>query len=400
MSLKKLSATFTARLSFLFSTSLLFSAFVVSVTSLAIANANAQDKSAPNHIDRFSIALAGDWDDHWGAPFSESKKALTRDSMREAGKSDLVVLLGDLSYGRDKLPPKEQALHWCKAAKVVSNNTPMIFVPGDHDSNRQDGDIATYSNCLTPTGGDTITSAPQTDGYGLYPYLYYVDVTVGKAKMRIVATSIAFQEEESEPAHTQKYFTDYEKGKPNYQWLKSVYLDAIKQDRWLIHFNHLPCIDMGKNQSFGQGCEDVINLDIEQGVNMFLSGSSHNIWRTHLLSHSNACPQVPLTTTADGANPACVIDRKSSTFEYGAGLVQAHAGAGGKLSASRIAIPCDPKKDGEAAHYLAPGSCGINNVPGFVQLSVSEKEISAKYLLTESNTYLEPYSFKFVKSTN
>ncbi|WP_426358337.1 metallophosphoesterase [Pseudocolwellia sp. HL-MZ19] len=347
--------------------------------------------------DKFSIALAGDWDDHWGAPFSKGKKTLTRDSMREAGKSDLVVLIGDLSYGRNKLAPKEQALHWCKAAKVVSNNTPMIFVPGDHDSHNQHGDIATYRNCLTPTGNNTVASAPQTDGYGLYPYLYYVDVTVGKAKMRIVATSIAFQEEEYEPAHAQKYFTDYEKDKPNYQWLKSVYQEAIEQERWLIHFNHLPCIDMGKNQSFGQGCEDVINLNIEQGVNVFLSGSSHNIWRTHLLSHSEACPQVPLTTTANGANPACVIDRTSSTFTYGAGLVQAHAGAGGKLSASKRAIPCDPKSDGEAAHYLAPNSCGTHNVPGFVELSVSEQELTAKYKLIKSNTYFEPYGFKFVK---
>lgn len=376
---------------------LLLSTLIISVTGLFIANVQAFDKAESPAIDQFSIALAGDWDDHWGAPFSTGTKTLTRNAMREAGKSDLVVLLGDLSYGRDKLAPIEQALHWCKAAKEVSNNTPMIFVPGDHDSNRQDGDIATYSNCLTPTGSSTISSAPQTDGYGLYPYLYYVDVSVGNAKMRIVATSIAIQEEESEPAHVQKYFGGYEKGKPNYQWLKSVYQEAINQDRWLIHFNHLPCIDMGKNQSFGQGCEDVINLNIEEGVNIFLSGSSHNIWRTHLLSHSNECPEVPLTTKPDGANPACVADNTNSIFEYGTGLVQAHAGAGGKSTASNGAVPCDPENDGEAAHYLAPGSCGTNDVSGFVQLLVSEQELSAQYLLTESHTYLEPYSFKFIK---
>lgn len=135
-------------------------------------------------------------------------------------------------------------------SKKVANNTPMIFVPGDHDSNRQDGDIATYVNCLTPTGNSTIASAPKTDGYGLYLYLYYVDATVGKAKMRIVATSMAFQEDESEPAHAQKYFDAYEKGSKNYQWLKTVYETAKKEGMWVLHSNHLPCIDMGKNQSF------------------------------------------------------------------------------------------------------------------------------------------------------
>lgn len=345
----------------------------------------------------FSIAVAGDWDDYWDGIISGNGKSHTLESMKEAGKSDLVVLIGDLSYGRDGLPPKEQAIRWCDNAKTVSNHTPMIFVPGDHDSNRQDGDIKTYSKCLTPTGNNTIISEPKTNGYGMYPYLYYVDVTVGDAKMRIVGTSIAFQEEESEPKQAQKYFKKYEKGSKNYAWLKSVYQSAKDENMWLIHFNHLPCIDMGKNQSFGQGCEDVLNLNIEQGVNIFFSGSSHNIWRTHLLSHWSECPLLPLTTRSDGANPNCVLDPETSTFEHGSGMVQAHAGAGGKVSASKRAVPCDPINDGEAAHYLAPNTCVADDVPGFVQLTVTENELRAEYFLSQTNDYFIPYAFKFIK---
>jgi len=355
-----------------------------------------------NADNRFSVAVAGDWDDFWGPSLSLSsrKKTNTYDSMRLAGESDLIVLLGDLSYGRDKLPtPVLQAQRWCDVARQVSNNTPMIFVPGDHDSNRQDGDVATYVDCLPkPQGENGVRiSEPQTQGYGQYPYLYYVDVNKGDATLRIVATSIAFQEEESEPDSAQKYFLGYEKGQGNYRWLEKAYQDAQDKGYWLIHINHLPCIDMGKNQTFGQGCADVVNLGVEYGVNVLMTGSSHNIWRTHLFSHSTECPEVPLTKTKDGANSACVDKSGNTVFMHGSGLVQAHAGAGGKTSASKRAIPCDPNSDGEAAHYLAPNTCGVSHVSGYVELNVSSNELRADYRLTQSNKLFEPYSFKFIK---
>ena len=154
---------------------------------------------------------------------------------------------------------------------------------------------------------------------------------------------------------------------------------------------------MGKNQTFGQGCADVVNLDIEYGVNVLLTGSSHNIWRTHLFSHSAGCPEVPLTKTKDGANPACVDKSDRRVFVHGEGLVQAHAGAGGKTKASKRAIPCDPESDGEAAHYLAPNTCGVSNVSGFVRLNVSKNALAAEYVLGKTKETLEPYSFTFVK---
>lgn len=366
--------------------------------SLFMVSCNSADEMIDDGS--FSISVAGDWDDFWGQEFSTHKKTTTYDSVLEAGKSDLIVLVGDLSYGRDKLPtPQLQAQRWCDVARQVSNNTPMIFVPGDHDSNRQDGDVATYVTCLTkPQANVGISiSEPQHDNYGQYPYLYYVDVRKGDTTLRIVATSIAFQEEESEPANAQKYFKDYEKGSTNYRWLEKTYAEAREKEYWLIHVNHLPCIDMGKNQTFGQGCADVVNLDIEYGVNVLLTGSSHNIWRTHLFSHSDDCPEVPLTKTKDGANPACVDKSNNAVFRYGQGLIQAHAGAGGKTSASKRAIPCDPESDGEAAHYLAPNTCGVSNVSGFVRLNVSKQELAADYVLGKSKEVIEPYSFMFTK---
>lgn len=101
------------RVIFDLNTSILFS---VILCLFSAAKVNASEVS-PSPTNQFSIALAGDWDDFWGKPFSNNKKTLTRESMRETGKSDLIVLIGDLSYGRDDLPPKEQAKQWCQAAK-------------------------------------------------------------------------------------------------------------------------------------------------------------------------------------------------------------------------------------------------------------------------------------------
>ena len=350
-----------------------------------------------DHEHNFTIAIAGDWGDKWGLKDSLTKQTTTRDSMFEAAKDDLLVLLGDLSYGKDtgvKHGP-EQARHWCGKAQKFSNDTPMIFVPGDHDSRLQDGDIPTYVKCLTAP--EELIKSSADSVYGEYPYLYYVDIGGGASIIRIVGTSIAFQEEESEPASAQKYFKNYEKGKKNYRWLQKTYREAYEKGYWLIHINHLPCIDMGKNQSFGQGCEDVVNLSIKEGVSIMFTGSSHNIWRTHLLAHSEKCSHVPLTKKATGANPDCAIKNELNTYKRGSGMLQAHAGAGGKTSASKQAPPCDPRSDGEAAHYLAPGTCKKDNVPGFVRLKVTETHLSGEYVLTQKNKILEPYSFTFIK---
>ena len=154
----------------IFSTLCLFVSACSSVNEKT-ASANSVDDAS------FSIAVAGDWDDHWGERYSSSKKTLTYDSVLEAGKSDLIVLVGDLSYGRDKLAtPQLQAQRWCDVSRKVSNNTPMIFVPGDHDSDRQDGDVATYANCLTKrsANADVNISEPQHDNYAQYLSLIHI----------------------------------------------------------------------------------------------------------------------------------------------------------------------------------------------------------------------------------
>lgn len=344
--------------------------------------------------EKFSVAVAGDWGDYWGTPYSKHNLPLTQDSLSQASNDDLIVLLGNLSEGKGSAKGRvNQAQYWCDTANKVAKNTPMIFVPGEQDGIL--GDVATYTSCLTKP--NDYISKPKTADYGLYPYLYYVDIEGQGTTLRIVASSIDYKLADSDPQLAKKYSKGYEKNQPNYNWLKKTYQEAKDNNYWIVHINHLPCIDMGKNRRYSKGCEDIVNLDIEAGVNILLTANSHNVWRTHLLRHTKHCPRVPLTNTASGANPACSNKNTSNVFKYGSGLVQAHAGAAGQLSANKNATPCNTRKDGEAAHYLAAGTCGVNSVTGFVRLNITEKELSASYILTGHKKTLKPYAFKIVK---
>ena len=89
----------------------------------------------------------------------------------------------------------------------------------------------------------------------------------------------------------QKYLKhQYAVGSENYKWVEAVYADAQKKGYWIIHINHLPWIDMGKNQSFVDS-QGMIDLASKYNVNVLLTASSHNIWRTKPLKiNETTCP--------------------------------------------------------------------------------------------------------------
>jgi hypothetical protein len=331
---------------------------------------------------KVTIAAAGDWGDKWGPT------GLTEISLKAAGKHDLLAIPGDLSYAGTEGAPATNianAKTWCSKANPLVNNgmTPIIFVPGDHDSRNQDGDVTTYAECLNkPTGvvSPPVVASPKGGAYeGKYPFLYYVDVVRGDAKVRVVGTSVAFEAVKHEPPELQKYAKGYARGSPNYNWLSEVYADAKAKGLWLVHINHLPCIDMGKNKTFTD-CQDIVDLDAQAGVNVLIDGSSHNVWRTKILKQGAGCPSIALTTSPTGGNPACAKDNESSVYRDGDGLVNAHAGAAGKTSASSPGANCDPAQDGEVKHYARPGACYVDGTPGLVSMTFTATTLGAVYL--------------------
>ncbi|WP_182249459.1 metallophosphoesterase [Cellulophaga baltica] len=196
-----------------------------------------------NSSEVITIAVGGDWDDQWGP------NGATTLSLTKGASHDLILMLGDLSYdGIDHNYEynRNNAKKWASKANKIAGTTPMLFVAGDHDSKNQDGDIMTYAKTLNLPNGRKFVGIPtgtvSKHAYkGKYPYLWYTDIIKGAAKVRVVATSVAFQESATEPLEDQKYLKGkYAVGSENYEWVKAVYADAEQKGFWTIHINHLP----------------------------------------------------------------------------------------------------------------------------------------------------------------
>lgn len=345
-----------------------------------------------------TIAIGGDWDDKWGP------NGATELSLKKGASHDLILMLGDLSYDgidNDFKYNLKNAENWATKANTIVGNTPMLFVPGDHDSKNQDGDIMTYAKTLNfPSGKKAVHppsgKLPEHTYEGKYPYLWFNDIVKGATKVRVVATSVGFQESETEPIAVQKYLKhQYAVGSDNYKWVEAVYADAQKKGYWIIHINHLPWIDMGKNQSFVDS-QGMIDLASKYNVNVLLTASSHNIWRTKPLKiNTTTCPSISLTTLPSGANPNCVGNQHHKIYKKTDGLIQAHVGVAGKTSAlslKKYPDACDPNADGEVKHYLADGTCITDAITGIVTLTIQKKSLKGDFLKIDGSVF-EPYSF-------
>ena len=152
---------------------------------------------------------------------------------------------------------------------------------------------------------------------------------------------------------------------------------------------------MGKNQSFIDS-QGMIDLASKYGVNVLLTASSHNIWRTKpLKTNDDTCTSIALTTTSLGANANCVGNHDNKTYKKSDGLIQAHVGVAGKTSAlntNKYPDACDPNADGEVRHYLAEGTCIKTAITGIVSLTITKKSLRGDFLKTDGSLF-KPYSF-------
>ncbi|GHC59324.1 metallophosphoesterase [Ulvibacter litoralis] len=381
--------------------SILIVSFLIIVSTLFSCSTIITSTSSLNNIESsevITIAVGGDWDDKWGL------NGATELSLKKGASHDLILMLGDLSYDgidNDFDYNIQNAKNWASKANKIVGNTPMLFVAGDHDSKSQDGDVMTYAKTLNFPSGKKAVRPPTGklsghDYEGKYPYLWFNDIVKGETKVRIVATSVAFQESEMEPTEMQRYLNlQYAEGSENYKWVEAVYADAQKKGYWIIHINHLPWIDMGKNQSFVNS-QEMIDLASKYNVNVLLTASSHNIWRTKPLKiNETDCSSIALTTSPSGANPNCVGNQDNKMYKKSDGLIQAHVGVAGKttgLDLKKYPDACDPNADGEVRHYLADGTCVTDAIPGIVTLTIKKKSLSGDFLKVDGSLF-DPYSF-------
>ena len=202
---------------------------------------------------------------------------------------DFTLALGDLSYGDDGAEDD-----WCDfVTSRVGADHPFELVSGNHESNGENGHIDRFAQCL-PNRLPGLA--------GTYGRQWYVDQPAASHPVvRVVMISPALDFGHGE--------WSYAKGTPHYAWLRA----AVTQARaagipWVVVGMHKPCLSVG-NYECDPGA-DVVDLLLDTGADLVLTGHEHLYQRTQPLAFGEGCP----TIRPGRFDPACVTPEGGTTF--------------------------------------------------------------------------------------
>ncbi|MHA7264296.1 PKD domain-containing protein [Arthrobacter sp. TMN-37] len=282
----------------------------------------------------------------------------------ESLSPDFTLALGDLSYGS---PGEEQA--WCDfVTSRVGVDFPFQLIAGNHESDGSDGNINDFSACLPNRLPGMV---------GTYGRQWYVDVPAKKPLARFVMVSPGLTFAGDEP-------WDYRPGSDHHAWTEAA-IDGARDTGipWVIVGNHLPCLSIGE-----YGCEageEFTNMLISKKVDLVLNAHEHLYQRTFQLGHRDGCPEI----VADTVNEDCIADTDKSLAQ-GAGTVFATVGTGG------VKLRDANKADPEADYFAASSGANANPTYGLLDVSVTEKSISADFVQAAVGTFKD--SFKLTRN--
>jgi 3',5'-cyclic AMP phosphodiesterase CpdA len=201
---------------------------------------------------------------------------------------DFTLALGDLSYGDDGA---EGA--WCQFVSArVGADHPFELVSGNHESNGENGNIDRFAQCLPNRLPGLV---------GTYGRQWYVDQPAAHPLVRVVMISPALDFGHGE--------WSYATGTPHYEWLRAAVTGAHAAGiPWVVVGMHKPCLSVGN-----YGCDpgsDVVDLMLDTGVDLVLSGHEHLYQRTRPLALGAGCP----TIRPGRFDPACITTQGGTTF--------------------------------------------------------------------------------------
>ena len=196
--------------------------------------------------------------------------------------------LGDLSYGADG---EEEA--WCRfVTRRVGAEHPFELVSGNHESNGENGNIERFARCLPnrlPGLVGTLRAAVVRRPAGRPPARAGRDDLAG-ARLRARQWS-------------------YAKGTPHYDWLRAAVTGARAAGiPWVVVGMHKPCLSVG-NYECDPGA-DVVDLLLDTGVDLVLTGHEHLYQRTEPLALAAGCR----TIRPGSYDPDCVATGGGTTF--------------------------------------------------------------------------------------
>ena len=282
--------------------------------------------------------------------FSSTPESFTVLSTVGSIQQDLHLALGDLSYGTTGNEPQ-----WCDLVTArVGAGFPFELVAGNHESNGQNGNINDFSACLPNQVPGVV---------GTYGREYFVDVPADAPLVRFIAISPGL----TFPGGSWSYAS----GTPHYQWT----VNAIDQARtagipWVVVGMHKPCLSLGRYV-----CDpgpDVVDLLLETGVDLVVTGHEHLYQRTRPLALGPGCPRLrPGRFTA-----ACVAGD-------GAGTSFVTVGTGGHE------LRVVNGSDSERRFFAA--SSGRNEEPSFgsLDVQVTAHRLSARFVPVDGGTFTD-----------
>ena len=273
----------------------------------------------------------------------------TRQVLRAMARTgaDAHLALGDLSYAG---PDSEQP--WCEmVTRILGEGAPFQLVAGNHeDDHGRDGHIREFTACLPDRMGSQ----------GRYGSEYYFDAP-GLARFILVAPDLTVDSD----------VYDYARGTAHERWLR----DAVAGARtaglpWTVVGMHKSCVSASVKHPCEIG-QDLVDLLLELGVDLVVSGHDHNYFRSGQLAVSGGCQQLRI-----GAFEGDCIADDGSDNAYGkdAGTVFVVVGAA-----------TDNLYDVEAGDaefgYLA-AAMGANREPttGFLRVRLTASRLRGRFV--------------------
>ena len=208
-----------------------------------------------------------------------------------ARDDDFTLALGDLSYGSDTGEDD-----WCRfVTRRVGRTYPFQLVSGNHESNGVDGDIDDFVRCLPNRLPGLV---------GTYGRQWYVDRPADDPLVRVVMVSPSLDFGRGP--------WSYDEGTAHHEWLRSAVAGARSAGiPWVVVGMHKPCLSMG-NYVCDPGPE-VVDLLLDSGVDLVLTGHEHLYQRTRPLALGPGCRG----TTPGRYDADCVVADGRDDLRHG-----------------------------------------------------------------------------------
>jgi acid phosphatase type 7 len=206
-----------------------------------------------------------------------------------AGRDDdFTLAVGDLSYGDDG-----EERTWCRFVTTrVGATHPFELVSGNHESDGANGDIDRFVRCLPNRLPGLV---------GSYGRQWYVDQPATNPLVRVVMISPAL-----DFGHGS---WSYDDGTTHQAWLKGAVTGARAAGiPWVVVGMHKPCLSVG-NYECDPG-RDVVDLLLDTGVDLVVTGHEHLYQRTKPLALGAGCRSV----RPGRFTPECVATTGGTTF--------------------------------------------------------------------------------------